>query len=100
MTEGYIEGDRQSAKAVLKANPNYWDPQYPKVETITVFTELDSTKAKNQVLEHEGELDIAFIPPEYKVDTICRPIAKLVTSSVDEQHRDSHELDQRESKTA
>lgn len=78
--EGFIEGDRQSEKAVLKANPNYWDKDYPQVETITVFTELDSTLAKNRVLESEGELDIAFIPPEYKVDTIMSPYAKLVTS--------------------
>jgi peptide/nickel transport system substrate-binding protein len=65
---------------VLKANPDYWDPEFPRVETITVFTELDSTKAKNQVLEEEGQLDIAFIPPEYKVATILSPYAKLVTS--------------------
>ena len=30
LTEGYIEGDRQTAKAVLKANPHYWDKSYPK----------------------------------------------------------------------
>ncbi|NNE00312.1 MAG: ABC transporter substrate-binding protein [Pirellulaceae bacterium] len=80
LTEGYIEGDRQTPKAVLKANPNYWDKSYPRVETITVFTELDSTVAKNQVLETEGELDIAFIPPQYKVDTILSPYAKVITS--------------------
>lgn len=81
LTEGYIEGDRHTPKAVLKANPNYWNKAVPRVETITVFTELDSIQAKNQVLEHEGRLDIAFIPPEYKVDTILSPYAKLVTSS-------------------
>ena len=80
LTEGYVEGDRQTPKAVLKANPNYWDQRYPKIETITVFTELDSRLAKSSVLETEGELDIAFIPPEYKVDTILSPYAKLVTS--------------------
>lgn len=80
LTEGYIEGDRQTPKAVLKANPNYWDKRYPMIETVTVFTELDSMLAKNLVLEREGELDIAFIPPEYKVDTILSPYAKLVTS--------------------
>jgi peptide/nickel transport system substrate-binding protein len=80
LTEGYIEGDRRTRKAVLKANPNYWDKQYPKVETITVYTELDSRLAKDQVLEQEGELDIAFIPPEYKVDTMLSPYGKVVTS--------------------
>ncbi len=80
LEEGYIEGDRQTPVAVLKANPNYWDKRYPKVEKITVYTELDSSLAKNLVLEQEGELDIAFIPPEYKVDTILSPYAKLIVS--------------------
>lgn len=81
LTEGYIEGDRHTAEAVLKANPNYWNKDFPRVETITVYTELDSTTAKAQVLGQEGQLDIAFIPPEYKVDTILSDYAKLVTSS-------------------
>ncbi len=81
LTEGYVEGDRQTSVAVLKANPYYWDKNVPRVETITVFTELDSALAKNQVLEQEGKLDIALISPEYKVDTMLSPFAKVVTSS-------------------
>ncbi len=42
LQEGYIEGDRQALKAVLKANPHYWNKEYPKIETITVYTELDT----------------------------------------------------------
>lgn len=80
LVEGYIEGDRHAPKAVLKANPHYWDEQYPKVETITVYTELDTEEAKNDVLYREGEVDITFIPPEHKVETILSPYAKLVTS--------------------
>ena len=80
LTEGYIEGDRQTPKAVLKANPYYWNKEYPKVETITVFTELDSIDAKNSVLYEEGELDIAIIPPELKVETILSPFGKVVIS--------------------
>lgn len=80
LTEGYIEGDRQTSKAVLKANPYYWDPDYPKVETITVFTELDSQAAKEMALYQEGELDITIIPPEDKVETILSPYSKLVIS--------------------
>jgi peptide/nickel transport system substrate-binding protein len=80
LTEGYIEGDRHTARAVLKANPYYWNKAYPKVETITVFTELDSLDAKNKVLYEEGEVDIAVIPPEYKVETILSPYGKVVIS--------------------
>lgn len=80
LTEGYIEGDRQTAKAVLKANPLYWDKSLPRVETITVYTELDTTESKDAVLYGEGEVDIAFISPEHKVETILSPYAKLITS--------------------
>lgn len=80
LTEGYIEGDRQTSKAVLKANPYYWDPNYPKVETITVFTDLDTQQAKQMVLYQEGQLDITIIPPEDKVETILSDYSKLVIS--------------------
>ena len=80
LTEGYIEGNRQTAQAVFKANPFYWDPNYPRVETITVYTELDSQRAKELALYHEGEVDITIIPPEDKVETILSPYSKLVIS--------------------
>ena len=80
LTEGYIEGDRQTAKAVFKANPYYWDKNYPKVETITVFTELGTEQAKDMALYEEGQLDITVIPPEDKVETILAPYSKLVIS--------------------
>lgn len=80
LKEGYIEGDRATPTAVLEANPFYWNTEYPKVETITVYTKLDSNQAKDQVLHREGELDIAVISPEHKVETILSPFAKVVTS--------------------
>ncbi len=81
LTEGYIEGDRQTAKAVFKANPYYWDKENsPKVETITVYTQLDTEKAKEMALYEEGELDISVIPPEDKVETILAPYSKLMIS--------------------
>ncbi|WP_166820042.1 ABC transporter substrate-binding protein [Thalassoroseus pseudoceratinae] len=84
LTEGYIEGDRHTAKAVLKANPYYWDPEYPKIETVTVYTELDTLDAKRMVLYEEGQLDITLTPPEDKVETIIAPFSKLViTPSTD-----------------
>jgi len=81
LTEGYIEGDRQTAQAVFKANPLYWDKaNYPKVETVTVYTELNTEQAKQMTLYHERELDITVIPPEDKVETILAPYSKLVIS--------------------
>lgn len=84
LTEGHIEGDSQTPKAVLKANPHYWDPDYPKIETITIYTELDTLEAKQMALYEEGKLDITVIPPEDKVETILAPYSKLViTPSTD-----------------
>ena len=82
LTEGYIEGDRQTDKAVLKANPYYWDKEnYPKVETITVFTQLNTEEAKGMALYNEGLLDITVISPEDKVETILAPYSKLLISA-------------------
>ena len=82
LTEGYIEGDRQTDKAVLKANPYYWDKEnYPKVETITVFTQLYTEEAKGMALYNEGLLDITVISPEDKVETILAPYSKLLISA-------------------
>jgi peptide/nickel transport system substrate-binding protein len=80
LIEGYIEGDRQTAKAELVANPDYWDPRYPRIERVTVYTELDSDEAREQVLYEEGQLDIAPIDFDYKVETLLSPYAKLMIS--------------------
>ena len=80
LKEGYVEGDRHSKEIVLEANPHYRDKSYPKVEKITIYTELDSAKARDMVLNEEGVLDITTLPPEDKVATILSPYAKLLTS--------------------
>ncbi len=80
LTEGYVEGDRQTSKIELVANPRYWDKRYPKIERVTVFTELNPELAKDLVLHAEGKLDIVSIAFEYKVETILSPYAKLVIS--------------------
>ena len=80
MKEGYIEGDRQTPEAVLVANPNYWDPNYPKIETVTVYTELDTKVALEDVFDKEGVLDIMPIPFSMKSKADASPYAKLVTS--------------------
>ena len=80
LREGYVEGDRHTKEVVLEANPHYWDKRYPKVEKITIFTELDSAKARDMALKEEGALDLMRLSPEDKIATILSPFAKLLTS--------------------
>ncbi|WP_245621480.1 ABC transporter substrate-binding protein [Enterovibrio calviensis] len=80
LKEGYIEGDRQTPKAVLVANPNYWNPEYPKIETVTVYTELDSKKALEMTLDNDNSLDIMPIPFSEKERVLQSRYAKLVSA--------------------
>ncbi|MDD1793696.1 ABC transporter substrate-binding protein [Enterovibrio sp. ZSDZ42] len=80
LKEGYIEGDRQTPKAVLVANPNYWNPEYPKIETVTIFTELDSKKALEMTLDKDNALDIMPIPFSEKERVLQSRYAKLVSA--------------------
>ena len=80
LKEGYVEGDRHTPEVVLEANPHYWDKRYPKVEKITIYAGLDSTKARDMVLNQEGALDLTTLSPEDKVGTILSPYGKLLTS--------------------
>ncbi len=59
---------------------NYWDPNYPKIETVTVYTELDTKVALENVFDKEGALDVMPIPFSMKSKADASPYAKLVTS--------------------
>ncbi|RDL46216.1 ABC transporter substrate-binding protein [Marinomonas piezotolerans] len=79
LSEGYIEGDRKTDKAVFKVNPYYFDKDLAKVETFTVYTKLDPDLALSDVVDSEGFLDIMPIPFS-DVDLVrSSPYAKLVT---------------------
>ena len=80
LKEGYVEGDRQTPEIVLMRNPLYWNKNYPKIEKVTIYTELDPDKALEYVTQNEGLLDIAPIPFSAKVKTILSPYSKLQTS--------------------
>jgi ABC-type transport system substrate-binding protein len=75
---GYAEGDRQTPEVVLVANPTYWDPNYPKIETITVYTELDTKIAMENVFDKDGVLDIMPIPFSMKCRADASPYARLI----------------------
>ncbi|WP_459915055.1 ABC transporter substrate-binding protein, partial [Desulfocicer niacini] len=79
LKEGYAEGDRQTPEVVLVANPNYWNPNYPKVETITVYTELDTKIAMENMFDKDGVLDIMPIPFSMKCRTNVSLYAKLIS---------------------
>jgi len=80
LTEGYIQGDRKTAVAKMTANPHYWRPDEPKVETITIYTQYDPDKILPDALTKEGLLDITPIPFDAKVQTITSDYAKVVTA--------------------
>ena len=70
LKEGYFEGDRFSPKAVLEANPHYWDKSEPKVQKITVYLTVDSDKTKSEMMEKNAVMDIMPIPFASKVETL------------------------------
>ncbi len=80
LQEGYIEGDRQTEKAVLVANPNYYNKEAAKVETFTIYTQLDSKVALSDVSDTEGALDIMPIPITEAEKVQNSAYAKLVNS--------------------
>ena len=78
--QGYIEGDRSTPEVVLKANPRYWGEQGPKVETITIYTELAIEQARDKALFEEGEIDLTPVPFADEVEVVLSPYAKLAVS--------------------
>ncbi|SDF51286.1 peptide/nickel transport system substrate-binding protein [Limimonas halophila] len=80
LREGYLEGDRQTSIAKLEANPHYWREDEPRVEKVTIFTELTTREALTRVQETEGDLDIAPIPFHKKIQTMRTPHSKVVAT--------------------
>jgi len=78
LTEGYIEADRHSKKAELKANPYYWDKNVPKVESVTVLMDLNNEQAIDSVLNNEGLIDVMPIEFSFEVQTILSEYGKLI----------------------
>jgi ABC-type transport system substrate-binding protein len=78
--EGYVEGDRSTPEVVLKANPEYWGEDKPKVETITIYTGLSIEEAHELALSGEGRVDITPVPFAYAAETVLSPYAKLAVS--------------------
>lgn len=79
LKEGYIEGDRRTEKAVLVANPNYYDKDLVNVEKITIYTQYDSNVALEEITASDGHLDIMPIPVTEAATVLTSAYSKLVT---------------------
>lgn len=78
--EGYVEGDRSTPEVVLKANPHYWGEEKPKVETVTIYTELGIDEARDLALYGEGDIDITPVPFADEAEAVLSPYAKLAVA--------------------
>jgi ABC-type transport system substrate-binding protein len=80
LKEGFALGEQQTEKLELVANPNYWNKEYPKIQSITIYTQLDIKKAIEDISMHEGKLDLMPIPFNKKIDIVLSDYAKLIIS--------------------
>jgi len=80
LVKGYATGRKQTPIVELKANPYYYESGLPYIENITIFTQLETTKAVDMSLNYEGKLDIYPLPFNKKTEATLSKYAKLVTS--------------------
>ena len=80
LKEGFALGEEQTEKLELVANPYYWNKEYPKIQSITVYTQLDVNEAIKDITSKEGKLDLMPIPFNKKLDIILSDYAKLIVS--------------------
>jgi len=80
LQQGYLEGDRSTPEVILKANPQYWGTDKPKVETITIYTDLTIEQASAKARLGEGEIDITPVPFADEVEAVLSPYSKLAVS--------------------
>lgn len=78
--EGYATGSKQTDKLELIANPYYWNKAYPKIQRITVYTQLNMNDALQDITMKEGKLDVMPIPFNKKLDILLSKHAKLIIS--------------------
>ncbi|MCT7485542.1 ABC transporter substrate-binding protein [Aliarcobacter cryaerophilus] len=80
ITSGYALGSKQTQKIELKANPFYWNKEYPKIKQITVYTQLDINQAIEDITKFEGKLDLMPLPFNKKLDVITSEYSKVIIS--------------------
>jgi ABC-type transport system substrate-binding protein len=78
LKQGFAIGQKQTSKLVLIANPYYWNKKYPKINKVTVYTQLNVNKALHLITEDEGKLDLMPIPFNKKIDILLSKYSKLI----------------------
>lgn len=78
---GFAIGDKQTSKIELEANPFYWNKEYPKIKRVTVYTELNTNEAIEEITKHEGILDFMPLPFNKKLDAIISDYSKVIISN-------------------
>jgi len=79
LKKGYAVGGEQTPIIELEANKLFYDPTYPYIEKITIYTQLDTKEALEDIFKNEGLLDISPIPFNKKTEAVLSPYTKLVT---------------------
>jgi len=80
LQSGFALGKKQTEKLELVANPYYWNKEFPKIQRITVYTQLDVNKAIEDITKYEGKLDLMPIPFNKKIEVLLSPYSKLIVS--------------------
>lgn len=80
LKEGFAIGDKQTEKLELIANPYYWNKQFPKINSITVYTQLNINEAIEDITKKEGKLDLMPIPFNKKLEVLLSDYSKLIIS--------------------
>lgn len=78
LTEGFVVGRKQTPKAILKANPYYYEEGKPYIEKVTIYTKLKAQEAVAMAVN--GELDITPIPFNKKTEIVHSANTKLLVS--------------------
>lgn len=80
LKSGFAVGDEQTEKLELVANPYYWNKEFPKIKTITVYTQENVNNAIEDITKTEGKLDLMPIPFNKKLEVVLSDYAKLIIS--------------------
>ncbi len=80
LKEGFAIGDKQTEKLELVANPYYWNKEFPKINSITVYTQLNINEAIEDITKNEGKLDLMPLPFNKKLEVLLSDYSKLIVS--------------------
>jgi len=80
LRSGYALGEKQTSKLELIANPYYWNKKFPKIKKVTVYTQLETSQAIEDITTFEGKLDLMPLPFNKKLEVLLSDYSKLIVS--------------------